>query len=720
MSTVSCSNSGPGTSPSAPWCDFTNVNSATLVAGDEIRLARGSTWNQELRIDDSGTAAAPIVVDAYGSGARPAIVRSGANSDRGVYLENVSNVTVRNLEISHAAVGVQAYYSTLNHSGLTISDIYAHHITGIAQGNNPVYDGTCSQSPIPGLYTSAGVAITGPATKNGSVTTFPFTSSQTALTGLVVTRVEVTASNMGVMVGWCNGVRSTDGTDGTSLITNAVFDSLNLHDLDGGGDVRADCPNAITLMNMQNSTLRNSVIDRAGACHSRDGTAGIVLMRMKDVVVANNIVANVPNVGSAADQMGIDLEYATSNVSIFNNAITGNYGAGISSLAIRSAACGSSDTFDHSDWNTISSNLIQGNGANGDGGIRRVSNCFTPTGTINNNLYQQSQLLVSGPGEDFRGYIFSNNRDVAGNASAWYAARDFSSSANAWSYASKSGSGGWTSLPYSASAGSYTSGTAFVSAFLANPSSTLAVSRAWTAPATGTISMRSRALLVGGSAAVVRVTVNGNQAYPAQTVQPSATGVELNLDALAVTAGDVVRFEVDAAAGAQVSWVPAIGYDAGTPILDQSNEFGAFQSYRDIRGTVQRMQSFVPLAADTRAAIWAYKNGSPAGDLVVKVYQLNSSGQPTVTVATRTIGAASVSTSATRFDVTFGALTAGQSYGIAISSPGSTGNGTSNSYGFAYSEDSRYANGRASFSGDSGASWALDPAARDLRFASYR
>ncbi len=722
IANAGCSNSNPGTTAQAPWCDFSPVAARTFNPGDQILLARGGVWNQELSLDDSGSAASPIVIDAYGNGARPRITRSAGSSERGVYLSNVSHVTVRNLEISYAAVGVEAWYNTLEHSGLTITDIYAHHITGIAQGNNPVYDGTCSRSPLPDIYTSAGVVITGPATANGGTTTFPFTSSQTALDRLTVARVEVARSNLGVFVGWCNGVRTTDGTDGTNLITNAVFDGLYLHDLDGGGDSRADCPNAITLMNMQNSTLRNSIIDRAGACHSRDGTAGMVLMRMKDVVVVNNIVANTPNVGTTADQMGVDFEYATQNVSLFNNYIGGNHGAGVSLLAIRSAACGSADTFDHSDWNTVSANLFENNGANGDGGIRRVGACFTPTGTLNNNLMKQSSQFVAGPGEDFRGYLFSNNRDVSAAGGVFHAARDFSASQGAWSYASRPSAGGsWSALPWNAATGTYSNGGAVVSAFTSTPTASVSVARQWTAPASGTIAVRSRAILLGGSSATVRLTKNGAQAFQPQTVAASAVGAELNLDAFSVAAGDVVRFEVDASSGgAAVSWVPAIGYETGAPILDQTNSFGAFPTYADIRGSVQRMQSFTPGASDTRASTWVYRNGSPSGDLVLTLYTLNASGQPTGTLASRTLVSSSVGTVPSRHDITFPFLTPNQTYGLAISSPGTVGNGTSDSYGFAYSEDGRYGGGRALYSGNGGSSWAPDPAGRDLQFASWR
>ena len=43
----SCSNAGTGTSSSAPWCDFTPVNSRTYGPGDQILLARGEWLGEE-------------------------------------------------------------------------------------------------------------------------------------------------------------------------------------------------------------------------------------------------------------------------------------------------------------------------------------------------------------------------------------------------------------------------------------------------------------------------------------------------------------------------------------------------------------------------------------------------------------------------------------------------------------------------------------------------
>src|SRR5690242_2370654 len=50
-----CNDSGSGTSSSQPWCTFTPVNNkGTYAAGDQILLARGATWNQQMTVTGSG------------------------------------------------------------------------------------------------------------------------------------------------------------------------------------------------------------------------------------------------------------------------------------------------------------------------------------------------------------------------------------------------------------------------------------------------------------------------------------------------------------------------------------------------------------------------------------------------------------------------------------------------------------------------------------------
>ena len=58
-----------GTSPDAPWKDFTNINGRTLEPGQRLLLKRGSIFNQELTIGARGTAENWAEIGTYGTGA---------------------------------------------------------------------------------------------------------------------------------------------------------------------------------------------------------------------------------------------------------------------------------------------------------------------------------------------------------------------------------------------------------------------------------------------------------------------------------------------------------------------------------------------------------------------------------------------------------------------------------------------------------------------------
>jgi hypothetical protein len=123
---VDCSagnDSNSGTSPSAAWKTLPKVSSTTFAAGASVLLKRGCTFSGGLGLNGSGTAAAPITLAAYGSGAAP-VVRGGSNdvfsagpyqvvqdllltdaSHYGVQITG-ANDTVQDTEISDSGGGV--------------------------------------------------------------------------------------------------------------------------------------------------------------------------------------------------------------------------------------------------------------------------------------------------------------------------------------------------------------------------------------------------------------------------------------------------------------------------------------------------------------------------------------------------------------------------------------------------------------------------------------
>jgi parallel beta-helix repeat protein len=62
-----------GTTLSAPFKTIAKINSLSLPAGAQILFKRGETFSGSLQLHNSGTSGAPILITAYGTGAKPVL-----------------------------------------------------------------------------------------------------------------------------------------------------------------------------------------------------------------------------------------------------------------------------------------------------------------------------------------------------------------------------------------------------------------------------------------------------------------------------------------------------------------------------------------------------------------------------------------------------------------------------------------------------------------------
>jgi hypothetical protein len=120
---------GNGTSAS-PWNNLTTVNSQTFAPGDSLLFNRGTTCTGSFVFSSSGTSTNRITIDAYGTGALPAIDGTGQN--RAVKLLDTSYVTMQNMEVKNSKVwGILV---TTDHDapavGITLENLVVHHVTG--------------------------------------------------------------------------------------------------------------------------------------------------------------------------------------------------------------------------------------------------------------------------------------------------------------------------------------------------------------------------------------------------------------------------------------------------------------------------------------------------------------------------------------------------------------------------------------------------------------
>lgn len=101
----SAASNGTGTSDS-PWNALTAANTHGFTAGDRILFKRGTTCTGMFAPTGSGAAGNPVLVDAYGKGAKPAI--DGAGQRAALELFNVEQWEVRNLDISNGTLPASA------------------------------------------------------------------------------------------------------------------------------------------------------------------------------------------------------------------------------------------------------------------------------------------------------------------------------------------------------------------------------------------------------------------------------------------------------------------------------------------------------------------------------------------------------------------------------------------------------------------------------------
>ncbi len=85
-----------------PWKTLATVTARTFSPGDQILLKRGGTWYESLRIQSSGTAAAPITFGAYGNGSSPVVDEQGVRWPA-VWIPSQSHVVLRDITFQNSS-----------------------------------------------------------------------------------------------------------------------------------------------------------------------------------------------------------------------------------------------------------------------------------------------------------------------------------------------------------------------------------------------------------------------------------------------------------------------------------------------------------------------------------------------------------------------------------------------------------------------------------------
>ncbi|MBM7568608.1 hypothetical protein [Paenibacillus sacheonensis] len=587
---VTCSDSNAGTSSGAPWCNVSRASSQAFASGDTINLARGATWTgQTMTFTESGASGSPIAIQAYGSGNRPKLLGNGLAADRLIKLTNPSYWRFSDLELGNAGAGLLLFYTTASHEGLDFKSLYVHGMNGIVKG---------VPSNTDRIFFSSGILFTGQSLSVPDAANY-------VVRNVTMDGIEGTDNQDSVNFDFDNGASVTDCYgDCGNVVQNVILNHLNLHDDDGGGTSNS-CSDSLRLHLVSNLVLMNSTLKNEASCYSVSGTAAVFAARMNNVVIVNNDMTDVPDTNSA-DQVAIDFEWNTNQTKLYGNYFANNAGPALDLL--NGAACsGCGTTVDlEVNGNAFENNGHHAHGAQaGSGSI--YAHTYPSSGVISHNLYKEgTRPFTYG---DVSQLALTNNKGIAG--SLYPILRDYGGTqgAGGWRYQYKNGSGAWTDMPsFDAASQQWylTSGSAAQSAtkYELTPgtgSSNADVAKSWTAPSSGTVSIRGRVLksdIAGGNGVVARITKNGTRIWPASGDQTVAyndrNGYDTHVDGVTVNAGDVIRFEVGnngSGTNETTSWTPAIAYTASAESLAYDWGFPANGDTMGWTGSSQVSQS---------------------------------------------------------------------------------------------------------------------------------
>jgi len=547
------SDSNAGTTSSAPWSTFANVSSHSFSAGDTINLATGCTWNQEMDLYGAGTSQDPITVRPYGanssgnqsSGAMAVISRNNNAGDHCIYLHNPNHWQFVGLEMANAddALYVAADNNAANNSGLLVYRCYFHDCSV----------STSVQTPSSGIYIGAPGTLASPASY---------------LAGI---QISCNFFNNCSAAWWLNA--DNDGYD-------SVF-QMNMQNNLVENQPSQSYATRSTGTLIQDNWFQDCATTRMTTGGDTVVTTGLTM----NMAFVNNVFDVVPDVG-ANDQTAVDEEIATTNQAYLGNVFYDTAGSGVEIGDIHGAGYGSVGSF-------FDGNLFFENGWSATGIPDAVGTYEesgdTLTGALNNNLYYEPDsglIFIQGLGD----FSQSNNISISNPGGLFNAALGFGATqgANLWSYETWAPGEGWSNLGEGASENDSNYAWAELqfgdadAGWITNldmcppANSNDWIGRVWTAPASGTISIRGfvqnaffpnqgmptgvNAKISGWGSATGPETV----LWGGSTGQPiDGNGYSTDVDGIAVTAGELIAFAVNNGGSggntnAAVSWNPTI------------------------------------------------------------------------------------------------------------------------------------------------------------------
>lgn len=420
-----------GTSAATAWKTLTPVNARTFVPGDRLCFKAGGSWTGQLAPRGSGSAAAPIVVAQFGSGAKPRIA-AGASDLQALLLVNQQYWEINDLDLSndkstpgdYRGISVRGRDAgTLRH--IVIRNTLVHDVSGVVNW----IGGDAADDDPPWVKFQTGWD----ASKRTGGIVFEVESTNSTPTWfddvVIENNVIQDVSFGGIVfkqlegsVGW--GVRSSRTDSRFKPHKNIVIRGNYLSQT----GTEYGC-NGMYVTGAQTVLIERNVVKDAG-------TSAIEAYNADDVVIQHNETFGTVRKAGGADYNGIDADRATTKTIIQYNYVHNN-GDGILlcqfafgdsivryNLVVNNSRYGINLHSDDAATNETYNNLFFAEGSNSATLIGTSGDAATYLATpyaIRNNIFHTSRtadVARTGSGTTYTNNLFSGLPAVSGGSAS--------------------------------------------------------------------------------------------------------------------------------------------------------------------------------------------------------------------------------------------------------------------------------------------------------------
>ncbi|WP_327232210.1 right-handed parallel beta-helix repeat-containing protein [Streptomyces murinus] len=287
------SDTADGRTPATAWRSLAKVDAQTLLPGDTVRFRAGGRWTGQLSPKGSGTAADPVVLTSYGSGAKP-LIEGGGTVDAAIRISDEHDIVVAGFEVTNSGsgttprIGIGVDATDMGAvAGVVVRDNQVHAIQGASSG------GQASNPSAGGIIVSARGTRTPTYYENLAIEDNEVYDTRSY--GIV------TWSQWMQREGWNSlwpdlmGIPAGDFRPWTPS-TGVVVRGNSVHDVSAGG---------ITVMQASGALIEHNRVERAARQH---GNVGIWWAGADDTMVRFNEVSGTKYWGLAGDGTAFDAD----------------------------------------------------------------------------------------------------------------------------------------------------------------------------------------------------------------------------------------------------------------------------------------------------------------------------------------------------------------------------------------------------------------------------